>query len=163
MYSTPHAAVGIAIVTSSISITGNLTSGLIIGGILAILSHYPIDYLKEGSLGKFMGKTYIKYEIITLALILLCGLIGGYLKGGFLYSLCLFGIYFYSLNCSILFDLIDKKFGLSTINPSKYPSTNYFHKQKRGIKFSNNQTKLVSLAALIIVILITIIFLKNGI
>lgn len=165
MYSLAHAAAAATIITSSVALAPTLTTGLVIGGVLGVLSHYPMDYLKEAGLADGL----FKWDLFPGLLIILLSFISGV---GW-YTL----LSFFSGN---LMDIIDKKGYLATMYPYlrrsklyeligktergqkfiKWSSKSwmFFHKQKTGIKFSMNQTRLSNVIGGIILIINMIIF-----
>ena len=129
MYSIPHAATGLLITITVYTLTQNETLAYAIGMPLAIISHYFLDFLFEKGMSKkeqalFEGAPTIIYMILAIY------------SGHFWLMIC-------SLIAGNFFDWIDKKLYLTIF---------FFHKHKKGIKFTLNQTKLAGIISTVIII-----------
>ena len=146
MYSIPHAATGLSIMTTVYALTQNETLAYAVGMPLAIISHYFLDFLFESNLSKkevliFEGVSSVIYVILAI------------FSGHFWFMIC-------SLVAGNFLDWIDKKLYLTIFFPKKFKPTFYFHKHKNGIKFTLNQTKLASVISTVIIIGMFIILRK---
>jgi len=165
MYSTPHATVGLAITSTTLLTTQDMTLTYSIGIPLAVVSHYMMDYLRESNL----KENTLLYDIIPYILYTILGYLSGY-----------FWLFFFSGIAGNLLDVIDKKLYFAIVY-SKYRHTSimkkllkyklfqwaskpslFFHRQKTGINFSLNQTKASAIISLIITIFFTIILSKTN-
>jgi hypothetical protein len=146
MYSIPHAATGLLITTTVYALTQNETLAFAIGIPLAVFSHYFLDFLFEKGMSKnevliFEGIPTIIYVVLAIC------------SGHFWLMIC-------SLIAGNFLDWIDKKLYLTVFFPKKFKPTFYFHKHKKGIKFTLNQTKLAGIISTIVIIGMFLILIK---
>ena len=146
MYSNPHAAVGLAITTTTLLITNDINMAYGIGLPIAVASHYYMDFLKEGHL----GKDVFKYDIVPSWFYYGLAFISGY-----------FWLFFFSWIAGNLLDIIDKKGYLAIFFPKKFKASHYFHTQKKGIPFTVRQTKSISIFSSIVILFITLILMNR--
>ena len=133
MNATPHTLAGIiAIKLASINIYA--------GCVLAVLSHFGLDYINEAG---FKKKDRTIYDMIPL-IICFCF----YIYTG---NIMLFvqGWFFGNLP-----DIIDKKAYLTIFFPDKFKSTEFLHWQKPLINPKVNTTRLIGIISMILIILI---------
>ena len=142
MYPNVHGVVGIISAIATYSITNDY----FISGIVAFLSHDVMDRLGE--------KHYPSNKFLLIF-------------EGILFSIFCFlawqsdQTYLYVIGWlqGNMMDLIDKRIGLSIINPTKYPYLQLFpcHRRKPNYDFTLNQTIAVGILATLILILIEIV------
>lgn len=149
MYSSVHGSVGVVIVGVTYLITKDNTTSILVGGSLSFLAHDPTDRLGEE--GFKSVKLMLFHELPCYFLMILGGLITDNL------FLFLFG---YISGNGI--DLIDKKLYLSVLYPNKYRETKIFkcHKRNPNIQLTLKQTKIASWISCLLIIIITLIFIK---
>lgn len=142
MYSAVHSAVGIGLAVSGYALTGNW-GGAAVGFVAATISHDWLDRLfgehGYGSLSKTLA-----WEGIPLLVFALSAWLSGPLWW-------VFAIGWLGGN---LFDLIDKKLGLSILFPSKFPATTYIpcHKVKPRWKLSLKATQALAVLSTLFVL-----------
>jgi len=132
MYPNVHGVVG----TISAIATYKITNDYFISGIVAFLSHDVMDRLGEKHYPS--TKFLLIFEGILFAIFCFLALksdqtylyVIGWLQGN-------------------MMDLIDKRMGLSIINPTKYPYLQLFpcHRRKTDYDFTLNQTLAVGILA----------------
>lgn len=129
MHTNIHTTVGTA---TLIGVTA--VSNIYIGSACAIASHYFVDMIGEM---RFKGE--FVYEAIYHMLFLLLGWklekVIDYNVMFFKWEIGLFWLFVGGMIAGNLFDIIDKKLGLSIINPKKYPYTYYCHSKRRALVY----------------------------
>ena len=133
MNATPHTLAGIIAIKLA-------SANIYVGCVLAVLTHFGLDYINEAG---FQKKDRTIFDMIPL---IIC-----------------FGVSIYTGNVMLfvqgwffgnLPDIIDKKAYLSIFFPSKFKLTNYLHWQKPLINPKVNTTRLIGIVSMIIIILI---------
>ena len=133
MNATPHTLAGIIAIKLA-------SANIYVGCVLAVLTHFGLDYINEAG---FQKKDRTIFDMIPL---IIC-----------------FGVSIYTGNVMLfvqgwffgnLPDIIDKKAYLSIFFPSKFKSTNYLHWQKPLINPKVNTTRLIGIVSMILIILI---------
>tara|TARA_R110000803_G_scaffold108500_1_gene176776 strand:+ start:262 stop:687 length:426 start_codon:yes stop_codon:yes gene_type:complete len=113
MNATPHTVIGYSII--------KLAGGNPLGCLLAFGSHLLADFIGESG-GIKNTKQRVIFDVIpTLILAISSYFYGGWSEVFKVFLGCFFGN---------LPDLIDKKFYLTILFPTKFKMTNYLHKQK---------------------------------
>ena len=141
MYPNVHATAGVICTLGIYAITKDTLSAGILGGILAFYSHDLFDRL--GETGYRTMKQFLLIESPPLILFIVLGYFSD------LTWLYLIG--WVGGNCM---DLIDKKLGLSIINPVKYPATFLFkaHNRLPDINLNLRQTIILCYLASLLLI-----------
>jgi len=143
MFSNVHGVVGTLLVVGTFALTGSLPVAIVLGGILAFLSHDILDRLGERTFGS------IKQMAIFEAISLLVFMFAAWMSG-------LWVLYAVGWVMGNMMDIIDKKGYLSIIFPAKFgPSWTFFpcHRRKPDIMFTAGQTKLASYIASILILI----------
>ena len=146
MYTNVHATVGTAIVLSTYAVTKSEPIAIALGGALAFLSHDPLDLIGEKNYGS--KKNFFIFELSALAIFIIAAIASG--------KWMLFAAGWIGGNGM---DLIDKKGGLSLINPNKYPYGTFFkcHRRKPKYNITLKQTQLFTIISVIVVIILSLI------
>jgi hypothetical protein len=145
MYPNVHGVVGAIVTISTYAVTKDTTITYIVGGLLAFASHDVMDRLGEK-----------KYPSTKFLLLFEGSLFAIFCYLAYKSNLTI--LYVIGWICGNAIDFIDKKMGLSIINPTKYPSFNWFkcHKREPNLDFNLSQTILISILATLILFFLSI-------
>ena len=146
MHASTHGAVGIAIITTIYIITKSERKTFIIGGTLAFISHYLLDFIGESPYKSMQEMLLIEVALYLWSLILMFFLGIKYLK------FAVFGHFMANL-----MDYVDKKMYLSIFLPKEYPFTYYFHSKNQVLIPISYQVTII--AAIFSGLLISLCFL----
>ena len=133
MNATPHTLAGIIAIKLA-------SANIYVGCVLAVLTHFGLDYINEAG---FQKKDRTFFDMIPLIICFCFSIYTGNIM------LFLQGWFFGNLP-----DIIDKKAYLSIFFPSKFKSSNYLHWQKPLINPKVNTTRLIGIVSMIIILLI---------
>lgn len=135
MYTDIHSSAGVVTYIGITAFTGNC----ILGFSIAAATHFLLDFIMEE---KFKG--LFLSQIAFLVLFFLLGFKTGMLKEFIIGAVA-----------GNLYDIIDKKLGLSLYDLKKHPYTYHFHikNQKKGLKISSKTTRNITLINTTIILL----------
>lgn len=143
MHCNTHGTAGIAIITTCYLLTKSTKKACALGGTIAFLSHYILDFIGES------GYKTMQELLLVECIILLYSMVVMY-KSGFKFLL----LAIYGYITANLMDLVDKKMYLAILFPKNYSLTYYFHSKNQVLfPISYEATMAAALFSLVLVLI----------